>query len=216
MNNVPYHVIRRLEEHILAHHGLAGQGSIEFEHRGETSRGYPYVRSGHQPFFDCLVRAVEVLNRPVQDLHFLEIGCGIGTKCLLAHELGLHVTGFDVHQAYVDVARDLCAGIEIETANALDYDYQGFDLIYYHIPLANDDLMFELESRVLTQMDIGAILFNTKLTKQLRQLILDGESKASQAIATVAPRWQATFRLPEITVGRLIALQKTGEFTGFS
>lgn len=200
--SVQAQIVRRFEEYVLAEKGLAGQGSINFEHAGVAARGYPYVRSGHAPFEEGLVQCLELLDRPAEKVRFLEVGCGIGTKCGIAHFYGVQVAGFDLHEGYLTVAREIFPELAFEHANALQFDYREYDLIFYHVPLADDDLMVELEDRVLRHMPTSSILLNTKITSRLRNSLLDDNG--------VAADWQSTFRFPDVNAGRLVTIQKIG------
>jgi SAM-dependent methyltransferase len=193
-------VIRRFEEYILAEQGFPGQGSIDFEYRGEAARGYPYVRSGHQRFEEGLDACLMLDGRPAKDWRFLKVGCGIGTKCGLAHFRGLQVTGIDLLPAYLAIARAILPEITFDCQNALDFEYFGYDLIFYHVRLAQDHLMEQLEWRILSQMKVGAILLTTKWTTKLQTTLFENNEAQVNS-----------FEQLSLNAGRLVCLKKLAD-----
>jgi SAM-dependent methyltransferase len=161
-------VIKQLEDHILAENGLAGAGYVRFEHEGKQAIGFPYIRSSHERFVQVLVRSLEIISCNNDSPQFLEIGCGIGTKCELARLHGFETTGLDIDARYIELARRLFPSNRFYEENALAFDYKGYDLIYYHTPLASEALMAQLEKRVLGNMTCGSLLCATQLTKNIR------------------------------------------------
>ena len=65
---------------------------------------------------------------------FLDVGCGIGTKCILAAQYGLVVNGFDRVPEYLTEAAQL--GISAIEILAEDFaDYGDFGIVYMNHPL---------------------------------------------------------------------------------
>jgi trans-aconitate methyltransferase len=89
---------------------------------------------------------------------FLEVGCGPGTKMLLARELfGLDVHGFDRVPEYVDAATE--HGLDVFLQDALTYrDYGKFDIVFLNRPVRDATLERELERLVWSRMRRGAVL----------------------------------------------------------
>jgi SAM-dependent methyltransferase len=160
-------VIRQLEDFVLSENGLAGAGYVRFEHKGSEALGFPYIRSSHQRFCRVLDRALEIIPRDNGSLRFLEVGCGLGTKCEIARWYGFEATGIDLDSQYVGLAKRLFSANRFLEANALEFDFGNQELIYYHTPLASQALMAELEQRVLGTMSCGALLCATSLTHNL-------------------------------------------------
>jgi SAM-dependent methyltransferase len=91
---------------------------------------------------------------------FLDVGCGIGTKCLLAAQAGLDPSGFDRVPEFVAEARRL--GVAAEVADARDYQgYGAPGLVYVNHPLAcggGCDDEAALEHLIHERMASGAVL----------------------------------------------------------
>jgi hypothetical protein len=89
--------------------------------------------------------------------YFLGIGCGIGSKELLAREIfGLDAHGFDRVAEYVAAARSL--GIDAETADALEYTGYGKAHILWFNRVARDPaLQARIERHVWVHAQPGAV-----------------------------------------------------------
>jgi SAM-dependent methyltransferase len=104
-----------------------------------------------------LVLLIEAMAEASGD-RFLEVGCGPGTKMLLARDLfGLDVKGFDRVPEYVAAARE--HGLDVVLHDALHYPgYRDFDIVFLNRPCREPVLERELERTVWAQMRRGAVL----------------------------------------------------------
>lgn len=89
---------------------------------------------------------------------FLDVGCGPGTRMLLARDIfGLEVRGFDRVPEYVGAAQKL--GLEVTQEDALEYKGYGyFDLIWMNRPIRDHELQGRLEAKVWDEMSPGAVI----------------------------------------------------------
>lgn len=89
--------------------------------------------------------------------HFLDVGCGPGTKIRLAQRLfGLLGEGIEIDQKMAAVAS---VYTEVTLGDALDYKrYGDHEIIWLYRPFRDPDLEAELEQRIMEQMKPGAIL----------------------------------------------------------
>lgn len=194
-------VIRRLEDFILHEHQLKAIGNLPFQYNGEERLAYSYIRASNGPLVAALRGLQQHLDRPPAELQFLEVGCGIGTKCELARGLGMQTTGIDLLPEYVNLANQVYPECKFITANALEFDYASFDLVYYHVPFFDDCLLQALEDRVLSQIRSGAVLIVTRTSQSLARTLSTPDS-SSQDFG-VAPVSVAA------EVGRLVLIQKS-------
>lgn len=196
-------VIRQLEDFILAEHNLHREGRIPFEHQGKTEYGYPYIRGTNDLFEVALRTCAPLVPKPTDEVRFLEVGCGLGTKCEIARLHGLKAAGFDLKREYVDLAREIFQDGQFDEGNALEFDYSTYDLVYYHVPFFEDAMLFQLEVRILLQLPIKGVLFVTQLSDALQRVIYDaGEIKSS---------FQQFLLDPHFDLGRFRVLQKLAE-----
>ncbi len=90
---------------------------------------------------------------------FLDVGCGPGTKMLLArHFFGLEPSGIEIDP---DMARAAQVHGGVRTADALLVAgglYGNFDLIWLYRPFRDIAREAELEARIMDEMKPGAIL----------------------------------------------------------
>ncbi len=91
-------------------------------------------------------------------LKFLDVGCGLGIKPLLAKFANFESYGIDLNPDYCAIATSL--GIEVECVNALEYQkYNLFDVIYWYLPIKKPLKEFDLELKIFKEANSGAILY---------------------------------------------------------
>ena len=164
-------VIRSLEDFILTEHQLDSVGNLRFEHQGKEELGYPYLRASNRSLVSAIV-AIKAIMKPAGDeLRFLEVGCGLGTKTELARLSGMQAFGIDLLPEYVELAQKIYPDCKFDHANALHFQYESYDIVYYHVPFFDDHLIRQLEERVLSQVRRGAMMIATRLSTELAQLI---------------------------------------------
>ena len=90
---------------------------------------------------------------------FLDVGCGPGTKMLLAkHFFGLEPCGIEISETMSVAAEEHGA---VRTGDALlapEGVYENFDLIWLYRPFRDPELEDQLEKRIMGEMKPGAIL----------------------------------------------------------
>lgn len=100
------------------------------------------------------------VNR-IEPRSFLDVGCGVGTKVMLASQMGWAADGLDFVPEFVSAARELLTQQHstIDLVDALDYQhYGGYDLIYAYNPL-HDEHMHELVDEICDQTAPGTMLY---------------------------------------------------------
>jgi hypothetical protein len=114
------------------------------------------------PLFDFIALVAEALPEAPDD-QFLEVGCGCGTRMLIARELfGLDVHGIDRVPAYVEQAREL--GLKAGVADALGWDQYGkFGLLWFNRPFRDPAMQRQLEAQVWAGMAPGAVVIAANL-----------------------------------------------------
>ncbi len=97
---------------------------------------------------------------------FLEIGCGPGTKMMLARDLfGLDVTGFDRVTEYVAAAKE--QGLDAWQCDAFDCQAYGkFDIVFFNRPFRDRPTQAKLEKQVYSKIRRGAVVIAMNLETQ--------------------------------------------------
>lgn len=91
---------------------------------------------------------------------FLDVGCGIGTKLVLANNDGWQVTGLDIRPEFLAEAAKLCPEAALIEADAREFNsYGDYDFIYCYRPLVDDEAEDRLEEQIVSQLKTGAWLF---------------------------------------------------------
>lgn len=137
--------------------------AIDREWIGRVEISQPETYFDWQPFpvgqFTTLLQAC-LPHVPDGNRTFLDTGCGIGTKLLIAADHGLDAHGIDRVPEYLAEAARL--GASVEQTLAEDYAAYGtFGLVYVNHPLATsptdtDEVL--LERLIHDQMTSGAVL----------------------------------------------------------
>lgn len=97
---------------------------------------------------------------------FLEVGCGPGTKMMLARDLfGLDVTGFDRVTEYVAAAKE--QGLNVAECDAFDFQAYGkFDIVFFNRPFRDRPTQRDLEALVYRKIRRGAVVICMNLETQ--------------------------------------------------
>lgn len=121
----------------------------------------PGVRPGEfswNPYdIDDFRYLLTVAMRYAPNRRFLDAGCGIGTKCLIAASLGLAAEGAERVPAYIDRARGW--GITVHEADLLEWDgYAGYGIVYLNHPLHREDREAQFEQQLGDRLAAGTVL----------------------------------------------------------
>lgn len=121
---------------------------------------------------------------------FLEVGCGIGAKMVLAQKLfGLRVSGFDYNREYCNAATQLlqsreCKYWTVQVLDACSSDavglYKSTDILYLNRPFVHLDAEIVLEHRVMDSMHPGAYIILGNYASDVDTLITEGWRKIDE------------------------------------
>lgn len=117
-----------------------------------------------------------------KDSHsFIDVGCGIGSKVVLANALSFRAHGIEITRRYVTIARKVVAkgqmgcvythGInepQIIQGNAFKHNYKPYDVIYFYCPMVDWQKQRVLEEHIVKTAKSGAyIIANNKQNHEL-------------------------------------------------
>jgi SAM-dependent methyltransferase len=136
----------------VAFHNLeAAQTSSEI-----TEGKYNFIPFPCGAFVDMLMEAFFVLGQD-RKKKFLDIGCGIGTKVILACSL-FDAYGIEYNPKDVEKAK-LLGMNRVGEADAMSFSKYGeFDFLYYYRPFHDFDLYEKFETMVHKNLKPGALL----------------------------------------------------------
>lgn len=148
---------------------------------------YSYIPIDLDEFFDMLFTLETCLKddpdyrhseKPHRPLSFVEVGCGHGRNLHLLRSTDRFcmdkIVGFDIALEYIEAGRryfDLEEDIFV--GDAFEFDYGGFDVIYFYRPFSDSTKQKKFEKRVISTMKSGAYIvssLNEALDKS-RQLV---------------------------------------------
>jgi trans-aconitate methyltransferase len=112
-------------------------------------------------FISMLAEALaeaDVTPRTRRDLVFLDVGCGPGSKMLVARDLfGLDVSGFDRREEYVQAACSL--GLDAVTADAETFGHYGTaDIVWANRVARDAQIQARIDQKILRETKPGAIV----------------------------------------------------------
>ena len=169
----------------------AGIAALEQQWIGRVQVSQPerYFEWGPFPLdrFTALLEAC-LPYVPIENQTFLDVGCGIGTKLLVAAFYGLAAHGIDRVPEYLNEAARL--GTDVEEVLAEDYaGYGRFGLVYLNHPLIvmrpGDNRAALLERSIHAQMTPGSVLLSvncdcpTDIYDDWTEIVRDGPSNAA-------------------------------------
>lgn len=90
---------------------------------------------------------------------FLDLGCGVGTKLLIAHYLGWsELVGVEHDPALVELAGELVSEAEIVEADAFEFDCSGFNVVYTYRICQSLDRQDALGLHIAATADPGTVV----------------------------------------------------------
>lgn len=139
---------------------------------------YPYIALPTRYFTEQLEIVRDLLRKePQRPMKFIDVGCGIGTKLVIAKYVcpEIEVHGIEITDKYVSFAKKLLKGYNngpryavVHKRDALRYNYAGYDIIYFYCPLSDPKLETRLENRIVQTATKGAyILANSSQDYEL-------------------------------------------------
>lgn len=130
----------------------------------EDDRRYtPWMPFSTPAFVALLAEAMPEAQPAGGDIRFLDIGCGPGSKMLIARDLfGLDATGFDRVPEYVAAARSL--GLDAHDADAGHYAAYGrFQVIWFNRVARDAAIQARIEAKIWRDAADGTLVICANL-----------------------------------------------------
>ena len=118
---------------------------------------FEYIALDSKQFLREMHKARTILNvlEPDDDEgRFLDVGCGVGTKVILANQIFSHASGLEFDKAYHKIASSLAEsgmawGCEFIQSDAMKFDrYDEYNVIYLYRPMRDATKQTRLEKRI--------------------------------------------------------------------
>ena len=97
-------------------------------------------------------------------LKFIDVGCGGGTKVIMASHFFEQADGLEYNADFVEHARRTINitkvdGCTIFEGDALTFpDYADYDIVYFYRPISDDDLLTQMETNIVNTVKPGTII----------------------------------------------------------
>jgi hypothetical protein len=168
------------EELVSALYGGTYHRSFKGEKKSaeeEDVHAYPYIASNHWNFILGAATLRQYL--PTKNPRFIDVGCGIGDKVILASMFGMEASGIELNQdtaafaGYItrligldddryddwDDDGDDGESPQIIRGNAFAHNFSPYNLVYTYLPSSDRDVLARLYDHCMTTMQNGAILW---------------------------------------------------------
>ena len=125
---------------------------------------------GWEPYppsrFLALLQIAAAQFEPGPDIRFLDVGGGIGTKALIAKQMGMDAWSIEMFPEYVLQSVEL--GVSTIRADIRTFDgYGAYDILYVNHPIREPDEQDKLEHEIHVQMKLGAVLITVHNMRML-------------------------------------------------
>jgi SAM-dependent methyltransferase len=124
---------------------------------------YRHIPLENSSFKEMLIPAIKHFGT-THSIRFLDVGCGIGTKLLLAGQIAreqnsyLYTSGVEINAKYAEFARAFTKS-KITNCDARQFsDYAQFDIVYFYCPFADEKKQRELERIIFNKTKKDVVL----------------------------------------------------------
>ena len=143
----------------------------------EKSGAFKYIPLHHDKFIEqlCIALGLLLANDSSKKLKFIDVGCGIGTKLMLAADISYNIVshGIEINAQYVAKAKKLmecynkkklCGdNVRIDSENiilgdARKHDFSPYDILYFYCPMLDTAKQVELEAQLYKTAKEGALI----------------------------------------------------------
>ena len=129
-----------------------------------VDKRYTCTLSSTDEFYNYMVKVGTLVT--FHRSAFLDVGCGVGHKILLAGEMGYDAYGLEIVNGYIEEGRKLLQLFGVEKArqrfiggDALEYnDYNRFRVLFCSRPFVDDELQKQLQDRIVSQVRPGTVI----------------------------------------------------------
>jgi len=145
--------------------------------RRQSDIHYEYIPSPHNGFTHLLLTIYDRLQqyRLCDTLKFVDAGCGVGDKVLIAHHLGFAASGIEFDPKLVTTAKDVYGMKDFSNPKERKFrqlkdvpwiiqgdirrhDFSDYDVIYFYCPMYSTIAEGTFEKRIWREAKLGAVV----------------------------------------------------------
>jgi protein-L-isoaspartate O-methyltransferase len=145
-------------------------------------------------------------------LRFIDVGCGGGSKVIMASHFFEQADGLEYNTNFVEHAQSTievskAEGCTIQEGDALTFrDYADYDIIYFYRPISDNDILTQMEATIVDMVKPGTIIiapmgfqkpgaFTNRITSiaanvYLTQTSVEDTAKIRTRAEAIGPDWQ--------------------------
>lgn len=158
---VAWQVVSAFERHL----GESLRGTEPRSHAGK--RYFSYAPLDIQAFCAFLEQARKLADAPYERMpRFLDVGCGVGTKLVLARRFGFDAYGIEACAGYAEAAKKVAeycgepdAAEKVFHVDAFDMTcYDRYDVVYFSRLINDNARQAQLEQHIYKRLRPGALV----------------------------------------------------------
>lgn len=161
LSNMGETLIEFLYAHSIRYYQELDRSTLPSDKIRTDSRHYHYIALSNRSF-------VSNFLKPIYDIYkhrksFIDVGCGIGDKTLLAWLSGLfdECYGIEYSRLTYGIAKECFSKLGLAMiihGNAFEHNFESYDTIYLYCPISNGENMHRLYNHIFGQIKRGAIM----------------------------------------------------------
>ena len=123
---------------------------------------YTYIPADRTRFIQYVSKIIK--KSQLSDMKFIDVGCGIGDKVMLAQFLGFDAYGIEINSHTLGLAQYFLHKVVPYThlilGNAFDIDYSQYSFIYMYVPIYDVKKMAELYRLIKKRAKGKTVIFD--------------------------------------------------------
>jgi len=133
--------------------------SISKDRHIEISRdnSYEYIPTE----LDFIYNALMLIDKKnsVKNKKFLDVGSGVGNVCGIAEMYELIAEGIEFNPVLFEIAKGIYPEVRFHNIDIKDFnDYNDYDIIFYCVPLKDEELQKSLKEKIENQINVGTYI----------------------------------------------------------
>lgn len=132
----------------------------KIEQKYKSRQPFDDIKYNYVPYelklFLNLIADIYEITKNKKNPKFIDIGCGIGTKVLIASIL-FDSYGIDCNQEHIEISKILGCNNTF-CGDIFEQDYSDYDILFYYRPFYDDVIYEKFETKIYEESKTGSII----------------------------------------------------------